>query len=252
MGRLVKLQSGSYKFIPVNPYCSLQDVLEEIREAESAAAEGSNKANEILRAIERASRFVDRWVGRDFFAHDFTATPFEIDEESKGYKKDYITLPYSPLIDSDSLIVKVGGVALVKDSGYTAIETTYDDGSVDIRLKPLSALATFADGGRGPWGISRADGIIMEVYGLFGYEQRILTDGDGNETYDPTGTYSNENIPEVPEIIRDAARRVAAAMSGHLRREFVDINGGRQSVINRDIDKIALEILGTKQGVIRT
>jgi hypothetical protein len=252
MGRLVKLQSGAFRFYPTNPYCSLTDVLEEIRESESAAAEGSQKANELLRSIERASRFVDRWMGRDYVMHDLTVTPYEIDEESQGYTKDYIFLPYSPLIDPASLIVSIGGSALTKDTDYQVITGSYGDLSTDIRLKCLNALATFADGGRGPWGISRADGKVMQVYGLFGYDQRIITDDDGNESYGSTGTYSAENIPAVPDLIRHATRQVAAAMSGHLRREFTDLNGTRQSVTNRDIDKLAMEILGTKQGLIRT
>lgn len=230
MGAYVQLgQSERKKWVPANPYCSLDDVLMELRKPASGAAEGTNDYNEIMLAIEHASRFIDRWRGRDFYQHDYTLTPLTFDDYSEQVQEDTIFLPYSPVISGLRLVQD--GATLSDGADYRLLETARMDGSYQCKLVRMATAFAFTSN---PWNFNRAGGNYLSVYGLFGFAQSTA-----------------EDVPTaMPDFISYAARCIAAAMSGHLRKEIITMDGNRDSIMTKEYDKIAASILGPKHGTI--
>jgi hypothetical protein len=237
--------TGVRTWVPVNPYCTADDVFAELRDV--LPAEGADKRNQVLQAIESASRYVDRWRGRDYYFHDHSVTPIEVDEYDSGYTKQAIYLKVSPAIGT--VTVNLASIAQTADLDYVLVSKAHQDGTTALQIVPLSRLGT----GSRSWNLNRRLGDILTIYGLFGYDQRAIKDSDGNITgYGATGTYSAANVPDVPDVIGMATASIAAAMSGHFKKEFVDLEGQRQTVTSKAIDDVAKEILGAKWGGMLT
>lgn len=92
-------------YVPTNPYVSLDDVVEELKL--NPVKVGSNLVliNELLGAIDRASRWVDEYTRRDYFFHDFSATPLALDQFTPGIYGKEIFFQMKPIIGIDKLIL---------------------------------------------------------------------------------------------------------------------------------------------------
>lgn len=248
MGTLIRQEGGKAVWVPANPYCTYAEVCMELRHTEDPT--GSAFYNEVMQAIENASRFIDRWMGRDYYMHDHTGTPITIDQFYPGYAKKQITLiNRSPLLDASTLSVVIDGKTLVLSKDYSCESVTWPDQEPSVVLRTLNWFPTYPSMTPDPWALDRAGGRVMTVYGLFGYDQRAITDEDGNVTgYGSAGTYADSNVPNCPQTIRYACRAIAASMSGHQRKEVVGIEGQRETIATKDVDRIAKDILGTKTG----
>lgn len=185
----------------VNPYCTVAQVRSEIRNTDS------DLTSVLEEAINQASRFVDRYVGRDFYQHDYSSNALVIDVFDQCCFADELYLPYRPVIEITE--VKV-------------LDEVWTEG-VEWGRK----------GGRlicyeGSWPVGKPPDNVIEVKGKFGYAQATSADV-------PAG------IPE--EIVR-ATILVAAAYSGHNVKEIVGLEGNKEQVIDKNVPKGAMEILG--------
>jgi len=184
-----------------NPYCTVAEVQAEIRNSDSSLTD------QLTRAINAASRWIDAQQGRDYYQHDHTSTPLVIDEFDHCAVGCRLFLPYWPVISITT--VELAGETLVKDTDYSERE--------DMLVYLL-----------GEWPrLYRPDG-TLKLYGKFGYAQTATTAV-------PTG---------LPERIRMAAVLAAAALSGHNSKDVLTIDGRKESVIEKAIPKTVFELLG--------
>src|SRR5687768_5845370 len=89
----------------VNPYCSIEQVADELRNSDATLAA---PAGQLELAINQVSRFIDDYKGRDYYLHDHSVTSLKLDQLdiSKGIiVDDTIWLPYWPIITWTSLTV---------------------------------------------------------------------------------------------------------------------------------------------------
>lgn len=168
-----------------------------------------SKDDELKSAINNASRWIDNRTGRDFFYHDYRVTPLVLDEFDSIYEGE-IFLKHRPVIGITSLVV--GSTTLVDN-------TNFRWAAGEDRIIRLD----------GNWYPSRV-GNLISIYGHFGYVQATPADV-------PTG---------LPGYIAHAARLVAAAFSGHNRKEIVGLDGQKSEVFTKDIPKLVLDTLGAK------
>ena len=182
----------------------------------SDAPEGSSLRDKLLQSADQASRFVDRWVGRDFIQHDYTASALDIDEFDGYVHGVELWFPYAPVITLTE--ITVDDVVWVANTDYRLIEKTTGDFDTSVTIRALSEA----------WSPSRSGDRLIKIKGKFGYYQASTADV-------PTG---------IPSLIGLAALRVAAVMSGHAKKEIVGIDGSRVEITEKEIDKMAQHILG--------
>lgn len=195
-------------YTPANPYCSVEELLDELKRPRTDAGEGSPLREELQRNIEAASRLVDTYKGRDYYFHDHATTAFTLDGGS-GVFDDRAWLPYKPVITLGE--VTLAGTVLVLNTDF------YLDGSVLVRMNGS------------PWGLSRPSALLT-VKGTFGYTQ--ASSGDV-----PTG---------LPANISRGTCLIAAALSGHLRVQTVGLDGEPVAVTDRSIPKSVWDLLGKR------
>jgi len=176
------------------------------------------------RAINSASRYIDRYKGRDFFFHNHTEIPESGVTTEEGaltlyggmqdgtFYRHFLTLPYNPIIELTSLTVN--GTAWTE--------------SVDFVRQATRLVAI-----NGVWPVKyRTDSVV--IVGQFGYAQETRAD-----------------IPDgLPADIVRAAILIAAAFSGHNQKQIVGVDGNPTSVTDKNIPKAALDILGSRAMVI--
>lgn len=190
-----------------DPYCTVQNVRDEIRNSDSTLT------SQIEDAINRASRWIDDYVGRDFFQHDHSVTALVIDKWDDVIFDDVLFLQYRPIITLTE--VKSAGKVLTSGTDYR---------SKDNRI--ISLIGTWPRG-------TKSDEWV-ELKGKFGYAQNATTDV-------PTG---------MPKHITHAAVLVAAAWCGQNRKEIVGLEGNKEEVIDKLVPKTVFDILGTKRKVV--
>lgn len=173
----------------------------------------TSKDDELKAAINDASRWIDNRTGRDFFFHDHTTVPLVLDEYDAIFE-GALFLPYRPVITITSL--SAGAALLTSGTDYRWV-------AGGDRVYRLGAS----------WLPARV-GNLITVYGTFGYPQATTADV-------PTG---------LPGYITHAARLVAAAFSGHNRKEIVGLDGNKMEVFTKEIPKLVLDALGAKVPVI--
>ena len=257
-----------------NPYCTLIEVQTQIRNFDS----DENTQNAILSAINRASRWIDRRQGRDFFMHDFSTTPLTLDKHDEAIYQDTVFLPFKPVISIAKVQIGMDGVAgqspqvLVKDTDYLV----KPDRMIHSRGDWWSMTPYWNIGGgnwntgaswdrhnptvdgQNRWPVGEQPSERMQIYGLFGYDQRYT-----NGSPDPNGTIDHTQVPYPPasltnaatfqddfETIRWAAVEIAKVFSGLFRVDKVGITGDRTTVTVTDIPDQVLDMLGPKQPIL--
>jgi len=193
----------------LNPYCTVAELKHELK----LKAADDAKADELAEAINLASRWIDEYVGRDFFKHDYSTTALQVDEHDGMVFGAEVFLPVRPLVSVSE--VKVGETVLTADVDFVAKLTS----GILVRLGA-------------EWGISRPSA-VLSVKCVAGYAQAATTDV-------PTG---------LPGHINLCARLVAAALSGYDRHEVVGLDGMKSDFVNRSIPATVFKILG-RQGKV--
>jgi len=194
----------------LNPYCTIDELKHELK----LPVADVSKDSELEEAINNASRWIDDRMGRDFFYHDYSSTPLVLDEFDAVYDGE-IFPKFRPIIEITAL--SQAGVAYVDGTDYVWKAADAHKPDRIIRL------------GGGLWAPSRPDHLIS-INGKFGYVQ-------ASSAAIPTG---------LPGRIAHAARLVAAAFSGHNRKEIVGLDGQRTEVFTKDIPKLVLDMLGAR------
>lgn len=192
----------------VNPYCSVAQVKEVLKRA------SADTANEdaIGQSITYASRWIDAYMGRDYFEHDHTVTGITFDEDS-DIEGDKLYLPYRPIQSIASVVA--AGVTLVSGTDYVTV-------SKPNGVEYIRNLG-------GDWAPYQPNGLIV-VKGTFGYDQ-------ASSAAVPTG---------LPGHINWAATEIAAAFSGHNRKEVAGLDGQVMAINNNSIPKSVFDVLGHK------
>lgn len=209
-------------FIATNPYISLAELAEELKapipdpslETEpEEIAKVQAELDKWHRAIERASRFVDDWLGEDFFEHDYSTVPLIFDQFSKGVYSEKIFLPSKPVIAITR--IDYGTETFVADTDYVV-----DPSGIVYNV-------------RGNWNPSRPDGLV-KIYGTFGFPQD-----------DP------ESVPAgLPSKVVIATRLMAAVWTGDLKKEFVPFEGDPVSITQQEIPKTVFTVLGKRMPIL--
>jgi hypothetical protein len=190
-----------------NPYCTVAQVQAEIRNDQVTLV------NQIEDAINQASRWIDDYVGRDFFQHDFSVTPLRVSTWDQAVFDETLFLPYRPVIELTA--VQEGDTLLAVDVDYIAKEG---------RLIRLGAR----------WVVGDPPDNDIELTGKFGYAQTAVT-----------------AVPaDLPDQINRAAILVAAAFTGHNRKQIVGLDGSKEEVIDKAIPRTVFDILGRRRSVI--
>lgn len=203
-----------------NPYCSLLDVQNELRNTSSSLDD------EITRAINAASRYIDEYKGRDYFYHDHRQGPIKINRHDELIYGDKLFLPYRPIIEL--IEVKVAGTVWEEDTNFVRKDMGVLIALGGSTIQSLQGLGTIWPAGDPP------DGLI-EIKGRFGYAQEAGEDA----------------VPTlIPEEIRQAAILIAAAFSGHNQKDVIGLDGSKEQVVDKVIPKTALNILGTRNRLI--
>lgn len=170
--------------------------------------EDTDNETELERAIELASRWVEWRVGRDYLQHDYSASDLTVDKYDGYLSGNVLFLPYYPVITWTSLTQ--GDTLLVEDEDYVR---------KDDRIINLT----------GDW-IATPPDYVLAIRGIFGYAQDSPADV-------PTG---------LPQHIRIATIMAAAALSGHNRKEIINLDGSRTELIDRNIPQSVRDMLGQK------
>lgn len=214
----------------VNPYCSVAQVQDELRNSDSSLAVSGGQ---LETAINQVSRFIDDWKGRDYFQHDHSSTPLKFDRLDRQWVVgDTLWLRYSPIIVLTS--VTVANVVWALDTDYIVKED--DQGSRIISLHGRFALGPCQLEGyvNGIYGAGPILGAITDrisLVGKFGYLQATSADV-------PTG---------LPGAINKAAILGAAALSGHNQKETVGMDGQKSSIVDKNFPKAFYDLLGKRR-----
>src|ERR1700754_1578647 len=67
-----------------NPYITLDELREELKMKPEDIPAGSSTEDDLLRAIDNASRWVDDYTRRDYFFHDHSVNPMVFDQFDDG------------------------------------------------------------------------------------------------------------------------------------------------------------------------
>lgn len=209
-------------YTAVNPYISVEELCEELKIPVPGASDTNPSTDELMRAIDRASRWVDEYTHRDYFFHDFTTDPIIFDQFSDGVYVDgngrtIVFLPYSPIISVSEISVS-GTVQVVGD--HYSVGARGQDGVI------------YATSG---WALG--SGQTIAIKGTFGYSQGVTPD--------------HSSVPVgLPGKVTIATRLVAAAFSGHNRKEFMGLDGSKETVINTEIPKTVFKMLGAQMPIL--
>jgi len=169
-------------YTPVNPYCSLSELIQELKMKPSDVAEKPALKDELLRAIDRGSRWVDNYTQRDYFFHDFSQAPYVFDNFNENVLGWDIFFPFKPIIgltkltlgaDEDSGTELIANKDYYNDSNriYLLRSSTMFVQNVDIPHDGAGAIRVGP--GKGGWCLSRPDRLLF-VRGTAGNPQAKL------------------------------------------------------------------------------
>lgn len=198
-------------YAPINPYITLTELRQELKMKSADVPAGSDVEEDLLRAIDNASRWVDEYTQRDYLFHDHGTAPLEFDQFSPGVFDFQIFPPFSPIITVTKLVY--GGTELTAGTDY----------AVENQLASRQRINNL----KGAWKPNRVDA-LLQLYGTFGYVQ-------ASAIVPPTG---------LPGRITIATRWVAAAISGRNRKEVVGLDGVKQVLEDSAIGKQVYALLG--------
>lgn len=196
-------------YTPVNPYITVAELRQELKMKPADVPAGSDVEDDLLRAIDNASRWVDEYTQRDYLFHDHSVTPLEFDQFNG---LDFQIFPkWTPIITVSKLVF--GGTELVAGTDY------FVENQINTRQR-INNL-------KGAWKPRRPDR-LLQLFGTFGYVQ-------ASAIVPPAG---------LPGRITIATRWVAAAISGRNRKEVVGVDGIKQVIEDSAIGKQVYALLG--------
>ena len=163
-------------------------------------------ATELEPAIHAASRWVDRYKGRDFVYHNHSSSPLVLRGSDRDVGERVVLPALAPIIT----LTKVE----VNDEEWIAGTDFYQE--EDFALHAINRY----------WP-QTADGTV-KLTGTFGYPERA----------------GNAGVFDAPSNIARATIMMAAAISGHMRKDVLGLDGNIQSIADRDVPKPVRDLLG--------
>lgn len=207
----------------VNPYCTLLQLQDKLRNGDAS------NDTKFIEAINQASRFIDGWMGRDYYYHDYSSTPLELyfEDVPMDTTTREIFLPYCPVIN----------ITEVSHNGTTFNTTDHYRIVNDAVIKffagqfPFASRRIYRDVDNNVISGKYAYDNPVEVTGTFGYYQS-----------------SNADVPTgIPLEITRAAIEVAAVYSGEYLKQTLFVSGDVDEVHVTKISDTALKILGPQR-----
>lgn len=191
-----------------DPYCTEEEVRTVLRNQESATAD------DVKRAINQASRWLDGELRRDYILHDFSSTPMEIDEFDDADWRHHLVPKHTPIISVDKITI---------DGDEEDAEDYVVKDNVIYHLHHN-------------WAPIR-DGNLIKIYGKFGYDQ-------------PNGAGSSDVPTGIPGWLNWSAIQIAAVFSGHHRKETTGLDGQKQSILATEIPSEVRKIINQHRPVV--
>lgn len=133
----------------LNPYCTVAQVQEELRNSDESLVPV------IEQAINQASRYIDALLGYDCFQHDHTTNPLRLYWRSRFVAGDQLWIPYPHVQRIDKVVAD--GVQLTDGTDYVVA------GRRLMRIDGLDWLDEGTDE-------------AVEIYGKFGWPQESASD----------------------------------------------------------------------------
>lgn len=197
----------------LNPYCTVEVLKRELKFPQG----DSGRDEDLKDSINKASRWVDNYTQRNYFQHDHSSTPVVLTSF------DEVAFGNLLFIKKNGVRLRINTITEIKENGTVLTVGTH----YAVRDSEIWRVG-------GDWVIGESSPNVIEVKGLFGYPQAAVTDV-------PTG---------LPEVISLATQLVAAALSGHNRKEVVGLDGQKQSILNNEIPKTVFAMLGRQNPVL--
>lgn len=192
-----------------DPYCSVEDVQRET----------GNSDEDLMFQFEDAINLASRWIEdhcqTDFLPHDHSSSAYTV--SLRDTIKDTLFLPWKIITLTE---VAAAGVVI------PAAEYYYDAGSRGIRIRSGSNWITK------PKDTNRGDNSFAMQWQIAstGYSEPITVKGTFGYTTPPAA-------------VRLACTKIASALTHEKRRERVDMNGGRTSILDERIPDDSLMLL---------
>lgn len=210
----------------VNPYSTRDALKQEL----GLRLEDTQHDARLEQSINDASRWVDDYTRQTWYAVDHTVTPLSLP-------------PRSPLVVLNLIFPRYGFIR--------SIDRIVEGGS-DVPSDQYSVLTDYIERLHGNWWngdhnqmahwVNANPSLPIQVFGLFGYPQ-------------PSADDPNVTDPEVvpvglPARIGISAKLVAAALSGHSRKDVVGFDGAKQSIQDREIPQEVFDMLGARRALM--
>jgi hypothetical protein len=155
-------------FTPTNPYCSLDDVRRELKNSAADVPADSDVETDILKSIQYASRWVDDYLRRDFFFHDFSVTPMTYTGFDDLVLKRRLLPRYQPIISITK--INLAGTDLVENTDYFVMNQSNTD---EHFIEALFGDWFPTSRGHSAWPYWGSTQVVTAlVYGTFGYTQQ--------------------------------------------------------------------------------
>jgi len=160
----------------VNPYCSVADVQAEIKNAAAALVD------EITRAINRASRWIDDWKARDYFLHDYSVTPLTLTAANALVSDGVLLLPHPGIVSLTEVLEGAG--TLTEGVNYSVVYERARREAIGLArigggsaggggfINPYSTIGQEAPSSSPfGWALGYSTGQAVTLKGKFGYDQ---------------------------------------------------------------------------------
>ena len=209
----------------LRPYTTRTEVQKETKNS------GSEQDDWYLQCINLASRFVEDRCKRDFWFHDYTSSPYQIDR--RRVLGTTFVLPF-PIITLTELRI-FSDINEPNDNNdvWDTDEYHYVAGERTVYAEAEKSGLGVA-GSPGHFGLYPFRG-FLRVKGTFGYA--LATEFETGFDEDTTPP------PTLPAGVRRATTLIAAAISDEMHKEQVGLDGGRVELLDTKIPREALTLL---------
>jgi hypothetical protein len=210
----------------VNPYCTLDQLKDELKRKRTDASID----DELGEAIVNASRWVDDYLKRDFFFHDYSVTGLVLNQFSSEVIGNQIFLNW-PILSMAS--ASLGSTGLISGTDYLIQGSAPHDNRILTRLPWIEGNTWYSQ-----WtGLTETEPTVpITLMGTFGYSQGS-----------PTADHATVPIG-IPGKINLATRLVAAALSGHNRKQVAGLDSQPTEIMDRKIPQTVYDMLGKRIG----
>jgi len=154
----------------VNPYCTLDQLKDELKRSRT----DTSIDDELSEAIVNGSRWIDNYLGRDFFFHDYATEALTFDYNSPDAICGRVFLDW-PILELTEVLL--GTTALTVNADYTVQGRPPHDNRILLRGSGAAGIAAWQARRRGDWQgdwFVGSQGEPLSIKGTFGYLQSFF------------------------------------------------------------------------------